>query len=145
VPRFTHSQSKRPSVEFKQRAKRQPKAPLVWRTGLSGVPPDSVRCTRGIRLQLFTFGKIQSRRSIIHRTVRCTPDSVRCSNGSRLRNSLASGIPEGCSAIIHRTCPVCTGRSGASSEQRLLRANGYLRRHLMRAQSQSRPCRRTGQ
>jgi hypothetical protein len=29
---------------------------------------------------------------------------------------------------------VCTGLSGASSEQRLLRANGYLRRHLMRAQ-----------
>jgi hypothetical protein len=24
----------------------QPKAPLVWRTGLSGAPPDSVRCTR---------------------------------------------------------------------------------------------------
>jgi hypothetical protein len=29
---------------------------------------------------------------------------------------------------------VYTGLSGASSEQRLLRANGYLRRHLMRAQ-----------
>jgi hypothetical protein len=29
---------------------------------------------------------------------------------------------------------VCTGLSGASSEQRLLRANGYLQRHLMRAQ-----------
>jgi hypothetical protein len=43
------------------------------------VPPDSVRCTRGLRLQLFSFGKIQSRRAIIHRTVRCTPDSVRCS------------------------------------------------------------------
>jgi len=29
---------------------------------------------------------------------------------------------------------VCTGLSGATSEQRLLRANGYLQRHLMRAQ-----------
>jgi hypothetical protein len=29
---------------------------------------------------------------------------------------------------------VCTGLSGATSGQRLLRANGYLQRHLMRAQ-----------
>ena len=29
---------------------------------------------------------------------------------------------------------MCTGLSGATSEQRLLRANGYLQRHLMRAQ-----------
>jgi hypothetical protein len=66
-------------------------------------------------------GNSQSRRAIIHRT-------VRCSNGTRLRNSPASGFHEGCSAIIHRTCPVCTGLSSASSEQRLLRANGYLQR-----------------
>jgi hypothetical protein len=111
------------------------------------VPPDSVRCTRGLQLQLVTFGKIQSRRAIIHQTVRCTPDSVRCSNRTRLWNSLASGFHEGCSAIIHRTCPVCTGLSGAASEQRLLRANGYLQR-IKCARSarrrQARPYRRTG-
>jgi hypothetical protein len=28
-------------------SKGQPKAALVWRTGLSGVPPDSVRCATG--------------------------------------------------------------------------------------------------
>jgi hypothetical protein len=38
---------KRPSFGFNKRAKGQPKAPLVWHTGLSGVPPDSVRCTTG--------------------------------------------------------------------------------------------------
>jgi hypothetical protein len=38
---------KRQSIGFNKRAKGQPKAPLVWRTGLSGVPPDSVRCTTG--------------------------------------------------------------------------------------------------
>jgi len=91
------------------------------------VPPDSVRCTRGIQLQLVTFGKIQSRRAIIHRT-------VRCSNGTRLWNSSASGFHEGCSAIIHRTCPVCTGLSGASTEQRLLRRQRLPAMHLMRAQ-----------
>jgi hypothetical protein len=79
------------------------------------VPPDSVRCTRGLRLQLFTFGKIQSRRAIIHRTVRCTPDSVRCSNRSRLRNLPASGIPEGCSAIIHRTVRCIHGATATSA------------------------------
>ena len=92
------------------------------------MPPDSVRCTRGLQLQLVTFGKIQNRRAIIHRTVRCTPDSVRCSKNEATLNSPASGIRNGYSAIIHRTCPVCTGLSGASSVKRLPRANGYLQR-----------------
>jgi hypothetical protein len=35
------------------------------------VPPDSVRCTRGLHAELLTFGKIQRRSAIIHRTVRC--------------------------------------------------------------------------
>jgi hypothetical protein len=86
------------------------------------VPPDSVRCTRGLQRKLVALGKIQSQRAKIHRTVRCTPDSVRCSIETRLRNSPVSGIREGCSAIIHRTCPVCTGLSGVTSEQRLLQA-----------------------
>jgi hypothetical protein len=37
-------------------------------------------------------------------------------------NSPASGIHFGCSAIIHRTCPVYTGLSGVTAEQRLLQA-----------------------
>jgi hypothetical protein len=44
---------------------------LVWRNGMSGVPPDSVRCTRGLEAKLITFGKTQRRSTIIHRTVRC--------------------------------------------------------------------------
>jgi hypothetical protein len=89
----------------------------------------------------------RSRRAIIHRTVRCTPDSVRCSKRTRLRNLEASGIRSGCSAIIHRTCPVYTGLSGATTGQRLLRANGRLQQQLMRARArrrQARPCWRTG-
>jgi hypothetical protein len=82
------------------------------------VPPDSVRCTKGLHAELFAFGKIQRRFAIIHRTVRCIPDSVRCSKEGRLRNSPASEIR---SAIIHRTCPVCTGLSGEPAGQRLLR------------------------
>jgi hypothetical protein len=67
------------------------------------VPPDSVRCTRGLHAELLTFEKIQGRSAIIHRTVRCTPDTVRCPSGEQLWNSPASEIR---SAIIHRTCPV---------------------------------------
>ena len=88
---------------------------MVWRTGLSGVPPDSVLCTRGLQVKLITFGKIQRRSTIIHRTVRCTLDSVRCPREERLWNSPASG---NCSAIIHRTvrctpdCPVSQWSNG---------------------------------
>jgi hypothetical protein len=101
-------------------------------TGHSTVP---VRCTRGLRAELLSLGTFQSRRAIIHRTVRCTPDSVRCSKGTWLRNSPASGNQGGCSTIIHRTCPVYTGLSGELAEQRLLRANGHLQAHSMRAKS----------
>jgi hypothetical protein len=47
----------------------------------------------------------------------------------------ASGNRNGCSAIIHRTCPVYTGLSGVTAGQRLLRANGHLQAHSMRARS----------
>jgi hypothetical protein len=66
-------------------------------------------------------GKPRSRRAKIHRTVRCTPDSVRCSTTTRLWNLAASGMRSGCSALIHRTCPVYTGLSGVTAGQRLLR------------------------
>jgi hypothetical protein len=100
--------------------------------------PDSVRCTRGLHAELFTFGKIQRRYAIIHRTVSGAPGM------KRPWNSPASGIR---SAIIHRTCPVCTRLSGEPAEQRLLHANGHLQSHLMRARarrSQARAKWRTG-
>jgi hypothetical protein len=80
-------------------------------------------------------GFSRSRRAIIHRTVRCTPDSARCTKKTWLWNMVASGNSNGCSAIIHRTCPVYTGLSGATAGQRLLRANGHLQAHSMRARS----------
>ena len=111
------------------------------------MPPDSVRCTRGPRAELLSLGNFQSRRAIIHRTVRCTPDSVRCSKRTRLWNLAASGIRNGCSAIIHRTCPVYTGLSGVTAGQRLFRRQRLPAVHLLRASArrgQARPCWRTG-
>jgi hypothetical protein len=52
-------------------SKVKPKATLEWRTGLSGVPPDSVRCTRESNSKLASLGKLGGRSAIIHRTVRC--------------------------------------------------------------------------
>jgi hypothetical protein len=107
---------------------------------LSGAPGDFAQNSS-------VSGFSRSRRAIIHRTVRCTPDSVRCSKKTRLWNLAASGNHNGCSAIIHRTCPVYTGLSGVTAGQRLLRANGRLQQQLMRARArrrQARPCWRTG-
>jgi hypothetical protein len=52
-------------------SQRHPKGTLVWRTGLSGAPPDSVRCTMELDAELATFGKMGGRSAIIHWTVRC--------------------------------------------------------------------------
>jgi hypothetical protein len=89
------------------------------------VPPDSVRCTRGLQDKLRTFGNSQRRFTIIHRTVRCTTGQCPVLQRRATLNSPASDF---CSAIIHRTCPVHTGLSGEPAEQRLLRTNGRLQR-----------------
>jgi hypothetical protein len=55
---------------FKWKEQWKSKAALVWRTGLSGAPSDSVRSTRVDQLQLASFGFSGSLSAIIHRTVR---------------------------------------------------------------------------
>jgi hypothetical protein len=57
--RFTKNQYKVKRKGSKQSSKKKPKAALVWRTGLSGVPPDSVRCTRENQLELLSFGFLE--------------------------------------------------------------------------------------
>jgi hypothetical protein len=71
VPKVQYKPIKNPKKGSNKKSKRQPKAALVWRTGLSGVPPDSVWCTREINSELATFGNSGSHSAIIHRTVRC--------------------------------------------------------------------------
>jgi hypothetical protein len=72
VPKVHNKPIKRPRKGSNKKSKRQPKCALVWRTGLSGVPPDSVRCTRELDSKLLTFGNFGARSAIIHRTVRCS-------------------------------------------------------------------------
>jgi hypothetical protein len=75
------------------------------------VPPDSVRCTRGLQAELLTFENSQRRSSIIHRTVRCTTGQCPVPQGRATLNSPASGIR---SAIIHRTVRCDNGATTTS-------------------------------
>jgi hypothetical protein len=73
------------------------------------VPPDSVRCTRGLQAKLRTFRNFQRRFAIIHRTVRCTTGQCPVLQRRATLNSPASEIRF---AIIHRTCPVSQRSNG---------------------------------
>jgi hypothetical protein len=79
VLKVQHKPIKRSKLGFKRKEQKKPKRTLVWRTGLSGVPPDSVRCLGSYSFKLATFRFLDSRSAIIHRSVRC---------GTRL-----SGVP----------------------------------------------------
>jgi hypothetical protein len=100
-----------------KKAKGQPKAPLVWRTGLSGVPPDMSGAPEDSNSNSSPSGNSGGVSTIIHRTVRCTPDMSGAPRESGLRNSPASGIHFRCSAIIHRTVR-CNYGATATSRQR---------------------------
>jgi hypothetical protein len=86
---------------------------MVWRTGLSGVPPDSVRCTRALEAELATFGKMGGRSAIIHRTVRCASGATATSRATVDCNAFNARLPAQRSEhaqlahrTVYRTCPV---------------------------------------
>jgi hypothetical protein len=80
----------------------------------------TVRCTRGLQAELFTFRKFQRRSTIINRTVRCTTGQCPVPQGRATLNSPASGIR---SAIIHRTVR-CTPDCSVWQQ-----SNGYFARN----------------
>jgi hypothetical protein len=88
VPKVHNKPIKRLRKGSNKESKRQPKGTLVWRTGLSGVPPDSVRCTRTLEAELFTFGKFRGRSAIIHRTVRCASGATATSRTTVICNRI---------------------------------------------------------
>jgi hypothetical protein len=94
---------------------------LVWCTGLSGAPPDTVRCTREDRLQTLHLREFSEQAR--YNSPDCPVYTGQCPvlQENAAPNSAASGIRFGCSAKIHRTCPVYTGLSGVTAGQRLLR------------------------
>jgi hypothetical protein len=88
VPKVHNKPTKRPKKDSNIECKSQPKCALVWRIGLSGVPPDSVRCTRDSNSELLTFGNSGGRSAIIHRIVRCASGAMATSR----QQSSAEGI-----------------------------------------------------
>jgi hypothetical protein len=88
VPKVHNKPIKRPRKGSNKESKRQPKGTLVWRTGLSGAPPDSVRCTRALEAELATFGKFQGHSAIIHRTVRCASGATATSRATVVCNRI---------------------------------------------------------
>ena len=98
--------------------------PVHHRT-VSGAPEDSNSNSP-------PSGISRGTRAIIHRTV--TPDSVRCAK-EELPQELASfGKLQRLVRYNSPDCLVCTGLSGATPEQRLLRRQRPPAVHLMRAQ-----------
>jgi hypothetical protein len=122
VPKVQHKPIKRSELGFKRKKQKKPKRTLIWRTGLSGVPPDSVRCTRVDRLQTLHLrvSEVTLRYNspdcpVLHRTVLCakrsngrlqrSADTV--SSASRVR-AAPEGAPdsEQCLPGVAPDCPV---------------------------------------
>jgi hypothetical protein len=99
-----------------------PDCPVCHRT-VSGAPLDSVRCTKGLQAELNTFENSQRRFAIIHRTVRC----------SREERLWTRQLRESAPLKFTGQCPVHTGLSGVTAEQRLLQAQRSSATHYMRA------------
>jgi hypothetical protein len=111
VPKVHNKPIKRPRKGSNKESKRQPKGTLVWRTGLSGVPPDSVRCTRALEAELATFGKMGGRSAIIHRTVRCASGAtshatVDCSAFNARLRAQRTEHAQKAHRTVYRTCPM---------------------------------------
>jgi hypothetical protein len=107
---------------FNKRAKGQPKAPLVWRTGLSGAPPDMSGAPEDSNSNSSPLGNSRGNSAIIHRTVRCTPDSVRCSKEEQPQELASFGNSLQLLRYNSPDYPMYTGLSGVTAEQRLLLA-----------------------
>jgi hypothetical protein len=127
VPKVQHKPIKRSELGFKRKKQKKPKRTLVWRTGLSDAPPDSVRYTRKDRLQTLQLrvspGALRYNSPdcpVCHRTIRCTKRSNGYQRNGHPQNALtelqfmaevragARGAPdsEQCMSGAAPDCPV---------------------------------------
>jgi hypothetical protein len=93
---------------------------------VSGAPEDS-------NSNSLPSGISRGTRAIIHRTVWCTSDSVRCAKEERPQELTSFGKLQRLVRYNSPDCPVCTGLSGATPEQRLSPRQRLSATHLMRA------------
>jgi hypothetical protein len=111
VPKVQHKPRKRSKLGFKRKEQKKLKRTLVWRTRLSGVPPDSVRCTRVDRPQTLHLwvspGALRYNSPdcpVCHWTVRCTKRSNDYQRNGRLHSALTE---------LHFAAEVKAGARGA--------------------------------
>jgi hypothetical protein len=123
VPKVQHKPTKNPRKGSNKKSKRQPKVALVWRTRLSGVPPDSVRCTREINSKLATFGNLGSHSAIIHRTIRCSTGLF----GVPSRATVASATVKFNGRLTTLQCADCARRSQSGRKWRTGQWTGPVR------------------
>jgi hypothetical protein len=135
VPKVHNKPKKDQERVQTKRAKDIPKGTLVWRTGLSGVPPYSVRCTRALDGELTTFGKSGGRSAIIHRTVRCASGATTTSRATVDCNAFNARLraqrtehAQLAHQTVYRTCPVHhrTAQRPHLSELQRSNPNGLL-------------------
>jgi hypothetical protein len=111
VSKVQHKPIKRLRLGFKRKEKKELKRSLVWRTGLSGAPPDNVRCTRVDRLQTLHLRVSEAALRynlpdcpVGHRTVRCDSGATarqrngrltteQCADSSRRVRAAPEGAP----------------------------------------------------
>jgi hypothetical protein len=102
VLKVQHKPIKKLKLGFKRKEQKKPKRTLVGRTGLSGVPPDSVRCTRdrtGWTLHLRVSGEPLRYNSpdcpVGHRTVRCASGTTAPAQRSTTTDTCKSATVRG--------------------------------------------------
>jgi hypothetical protein len=135
VPKVHNKPIKRPRKGSNKESKRQPKGTLVWRTRLSGAPPDSVRYTRELEAELATFGKMGGRSAIIHRTVWCASRATTTSCATVDYNAFNACLRaqrteqrQTAHRTVYRSCPVHhrTAQRPHQSELQRSEPNGRL-------------------
>jgi hypothetical protein len=97
---------------------------------MSGAPPDNVRCTRELEAELATFGKMEGRSAIIHRTARCASGATATSRQQSTANAFnalqcASESEQRQTAhqTVYRTCPVHHRTAQRPHQSELQRSN----------------------
>jgi hypothetical protein len=118
VPKVQHKPIKRSKLGFKRKEQKKPKRTLVWRTGLSGVPPDNVRCAREDRPQTLhlqvspgalCYNSLDC--PVCHQTVRCTKRSNDYQRNRRVHIALTE---------LQFTAEVRAGASGTPDSEQCL-------------------------
>jgi hypothetical protein len=111
----------------KERSK-ETECALVWRTRLSCVPTDSVRCTRTVQLQTrhlrvsedaLRYNSLDC--SMCHRTVRCTSGATATSRNGRLEKLNSRATVRNSARQSRAARQRRTGLSSATRRQRLQR------------------------